>query len=275
MYRNMRFSVAMCVYYKDEPAYVSRALESVLQNSVVPDEVVVVADGPISSDLEAVIRGFAQVRFLQLDRHYGHAHARNVSVRECHHPYVALMDADDICAPERFARQLERFAQDDVDVVGGYIDEFMHTPDNIVSRREVALTHAALLKKLKYTHPFNNMTVMFRRSAFDAAGGYDSAYFPEDWFLSIKMARHGCRFANIPYVCCLVRVTSMLERRGGMAYFRHVCHIYGYLYRHQMITWGEYCGYVAVRAFVQLLLRGKLRELVYTRLLRSRVSKAA
>ena len=56
----MNFSVCICVYDKDNHKYLKEALESIYNQSVKPNQIVLVLDGPINQELETVIKVIEQ-----------------------------------------------------------------------------------------------------------------------------------------------------------------------------------------------------------------------
>ena len=62
------FSVLMSVYYKEKPAYLKTSIESMLNQTIPPDEFVIVKDGPLSKELDAVIDTFID-KHVGVDRH--------------------------------------------------------------------------------------------------------------------------------------------------------------------------------------------------------------
>ena len=95
----------MCVYHGDRPDLFAQAVDSILQQTVAPDEVVLVVDGPVPEELDTVICGYEalkQFRVIRLAENQGHGNARRTGLEHCSHSLVALMDSDDISLPDRF-----------------------------------------------------------------------------------------------------------------------------------------------------------------------------
>src|SRR5262249_49126288 len=146
-----RFSVLMSVYAKERPEHLATALDSVFAQSLPPDEVVLVKDGPLPDALEAVIAACASrqaaLRVGPLEKHVGPRAALNVGLGECRNELVARMDSDDICVPDRFESQIPLFERDGkLAVVGSWITEFEHDPARLQSVRSVPQTHAEIAR---------------------------------------------------------------------------------------------------------------------------------
>lgn len=266
------FSVSMCVYGGDNPAWFAAAVDSVLNQTAVPDEIVLVVDGPVPAELDAVIGGYeADPRFvvIRLAENRGHGEARRVGLQRCSHDLVALMDADDLCRPYRFERQLAAFT-DDVAIVGGQITEFIDTVDNVVGKRIVPTDDAAIKEYMQKRCPMNQVTVMFRKEAVEQVGGYIDWYCEEDYYLWLRMHLAGMTFANVPEVLVDVRVgADMYRRRGGWRYFKSEAKLQGYMRKNGVIGFGRYAVNVTQRLILQVLMPNRLRGWIFKRFARS------
>ena len=130
------FSVSMCVYGGDNPAWFAAAVDSVVNQTVAPDEIVIVVDGPVPPELDAVIGGYEQqplFKVIRMAENRGHGEARRIGLQHCTCDLIALMDADDISRPDRFEKQLAAF-DEGVAIVGGQITEFIDTTDHVVGK---------------------------------------------------------------------------------------------------------------------------------------------
>lgn len=136
-----QFSVSMCVYEKDNPRHFDIAVQSILNQTIPPSEVILVVDGPVPDELDLVINkyeGNPLFRTIRLAENQGHGNARRLGLENCNYDLIALMDADDISASYRFEKQLKIFDNNpSVSLVGGIITEFIDDPANIVAKRTV------------------------------------------------------------------------------------------------------------------------------------------
>lgn len=273
----MKFSVCMSVYHKDDPQWFAEAVQSVLEQSVKPDEVVLVVDGPIPEPLNAAVTRFEEVkdfRIIRLPENTGHGNARRTGLENCAHELVAIMDADDISLPDRFEKQLAAFRDDpELSVVGGQIAEFVGDEKNIVGYRKVDLSDAQIRADLKKRCPLNQVTVMLKKADVTRAGGYLDWYSNEDYYLWIRMYLEGFKFANVPEVLVNVRVgEDMYQRRGGWKYFSSELRLQNYMLRHRVIGLPTWAVNAAKRLVVQLLLPNRLRSAVFQRFARKQTA---
>src|SRR5580658_8350857 len=101
----MKLSVLMSVYAKEYPAFFRVSLESLAAQTLPADEIVIVEDGPLGEELKAVIEVYKSclpIVSLRLPVNVGLGAALREGLNVCQGEYVARMDSDDICVPERF-----------------------------------------------------------------------------------------------------------------------------------------------------------------------------
>ncbi len=271
----MGISVLMSVYEKEKPAYLEEALRSLEQQSRKPEEIVLVEDGPLPTELERVVQAFEQKedsirrRVIRLPENILLGRALAEGLKACSEELVARMDSDDIAVPERFERQLSYMEQHpETAVLGGLIEEF-DTADPTSRRvKHMPLTPKELRSYSRYRNPVNHMTVMFRKSAVEAAGGYRHFPYLEDYDLWSRMLARGEHFANLDTVLVRARTEkSFYGRRGGFAYFRRYRKLRQQQKRLGLLSSAEYAKAVLLTAGMTLAPRG-LRSLFYRKVLR-------
>ena len=273
---DLKFSVSMCVYGGDNAEHFKTAVESILNQTCPPDEVVIVVDGPVPEELGAVIEGYERndvFRIMRFEHNRGHGHARRAGLEVCRNELVALMDADDISVPDRFEKQLNAFAADpDVTLVGGQIAEFINDPSNVGFYRIVPESDYEIKEYMKKRCPVNQPSVMFKKSHIENAGGYIDWHCDEDYYLWIRLAQHGYKFINIPDVLVYMRTTeSSYQRRGGMKYFRSEAKLQKYMLNNKVIGFGTYAVNVSKRFIVQVLMPNKIRGWAFKKFARKSV----
>ena len=266
----------MCVYIKDTPEWFTTAVESVLNQTVKPSEVVLVVDGPVTAQLDAIITDYEKnplFRIVRLPKNVGHGEARRACLNHCRYELVALMDADDISASDRFEKQLALFeANPELTIAGGNITEFVGDPENIVGARVVSQDDAAIKADMKIRCPMNQVTVMFRKSAVEKVGGYIDWYNEEDYYLWLRLYLDGAVFANLPDYLVNVRVgKEMYQRRGGKKYFLSEAKLQKYMLDNKVIGFGAFAINVGKRFVVQIMLPNKLRSWVFKKFARKTV----
>lgn len=272
------FSVIISVYKKDKPKFVRVALDSMLvDQSVKPDEIVLVLDGPVSYEIYRLLIDYKDkyeelLKVIKLKENQGLGNALRIGVENTKYDIVARMDSDDICSPNRFEKQLAFMeAHPSCDIVGGQITEFIDTPDNIVGKRVVPCDNEAIYQYMRSQCALNQPTVMFKKKAVLEAGNYQDWFWNEDYYLWIRMMERGCVFANLPDV--LVNMRSGLDqygRRGGMKYFKSEIGIKKLMLEKGMITRNEYIVNYIQRFIIQLILPCSVRGWVLRTFARKR-----
>lgn len=272
------FSVAICVYGGDNAEHFKLALDSILYQTVKPDEVVLVVDGPVPNALDIVISEYEKLscfKVIRLKENQGHGIARRTCLSNCTHDIVALMDADDISIPTRFEKQLTVLNENpSLSVVGGNIAEFIDSQDNIVGYRNVPSNDEDIKIYLKTRCPMNQVTVMFRKTDIEEAGGYLDWYCEEDYYLWIRMLLKGMCFSNVSEVLVYVRVgKEMYRRRGGMKYFKSEAKLQKYMLKNEIINLPTYISNVGKRLVVQVLLPDSVRSWIFQKIARTKEVK--
>ena len=274
--QNSKFSVSICVYNGDDAKNFDTAMGSIFSQTVVPDEVVLVVDGPVNGHIDEVIKKYENaseaLKVIRLGENLGHGNARREGLSNCTYDLVAIMDADDICLPDRFEKQLNAFVDDDsLDIVGGNITEFIGEPDNIVGKRIVPQSDEDIKEYLKTRCPMNLVTVMLKKSSVQAVGGFIDWYCEEDYYLWARMFMANQKFKNISDVLVNVRVgEDMYRRRGGIKYFKSEAKFQKYLLDNKIISFGTYFVNVAKRVIVQVLMPNSIRGFVFKKFAREK-----
>lgn len=268
------FSVCMSVYHGDNAVYFREALESIFTQSREPDEVVLVVDGPVSSEIDGVIGEYSHkdipLVVIRLAQNSGHAIARQTGLDAAQYEYTAIMDSDDIAVSNRFEKQMAFLeAHTDVDVLGGQIDEFIGEPSSVVGTRIVPLEDVEIKEYLRSRCPMNLVTVMIKKDSVQKVGGYIDWYCEEDYYLWVRMVERGMLFANLPDNLVNVRVgDEMYQRRGGVKYFKSEARLQKYMYEHGIISLPRYLYNVTGRFVVQVVMPNKVRSFVFQNLFR-------
>lgn len=207
------FSVLISIYQRENPDYIQKALESIWDNqSIRPSEIILVQDGPLTANLEAVIKKWKDkvgehLQIVSLPVNRGLSVALNKGLDACSHDLVARMDGDDIALPKRFERQLNIIGKKpDIDICGTwatYIDEH----ENPQGERIVPEDDKQI-KEIAWACPIIHPTVIIRKKSIQKIGSYDpdSPHRQEDYELWIRAALSGLKFTNIQEPLLLYRV---------------------------------------------------------------------
>ena len=166
-----KYSVLMSLYIKERPEYLDLAIKSMVEQSLIPDEIVIVKDGPITNELEEILEKYRTIypklfNIIGYQENKGLGYALNYGLEHCRNELVARMDTDDISEKEKKKKQVNYFIKNpEIDILGGQIEEFIDNIDNIVGKREVPLENIEIREYLKRRCPFNHMSVMFKKKS--------------------------------------------------------------------------------------------------------------
>lgn len=273
------FSVAMCVYSKDNADWFDQSIKSISSmQTVKPTEIVLIVDGPVPDEIESVLVRQStilptlgiKVVVERFAFNQGHGIARRKSIDLCTNELVALMDADDISLPTRFEVQLKSFRESNADVIGGDISEFLDEEHNVICYREVPKDNDDIVQFAKSRCPMNQMTIMLKKTAYNQAGGYVDWYQNEDYYLWLRMMKNKSVLANVGSVLVNVRVgKDMYKRRGGIKYFKSERKLQKFMLREKMISFPRYCVNCFKRFVVQVLLPNGIRAWAFKKFARS------
>ena len=267
----LKFSVITSVYKNDKPEFIKVAFDSITSGQTYqPSEVVVVVDGPVSEEIQTLLTSYEKVenslfRVIRLPQNKGLGNALKVGLEASNYDIVARMDSDDYSVPDRFEKQIKFLDEhQQVDIVGGNICEFVDDMTNTVGVRDVPSSHQDISVYLKSRCPLNHISVMFRKSAVQAVGGYLDWHYNEDYYLWIRMALGGCTFANLPKILCYARVgKDMYARRGGWRYFKSEAGLQKYMYDHHLISLFKFGYNVLLRFILQVCMPNQLRGFIF------------
>ncbi len=274
----MKFSVLMSLYYKEKPEYLSECLESIFNQTLIPNEIVLVKDGPLTEELEEVVQRVLDqnpkiFRIIPLKENVGLGKALAIGVKECTYDLIARMDTDDIAREDRFERQIKKFKDDkQLDIVGSHIIEFDKSIDNILARRIVPLSHDEILAFSKKRNPYNHMTVMYKKKSVIDAGNYKHVHGLgyEDYDLWVRMLMNGCKAENINDFLVYARTgVDMFKRRGNKERLKTALYFRKRMYNEGFTSLTEYLTSSTANVIVSIL-PNSLRSIIYKKLLRDK-----
>ncbi|WP_252699102.1 glycosyltransferase [Natronosalvus vescus] len=263
------FSVLISVYKNDDPKHFQIALESIFGQTLVPTEVVIVADGPLTSELDEVIEEFVfrhleTIQVVRLETNQGLGAALRTGLEACSYDRVARMDADDVAVSERFEEQVAYLKSNpDVDVVGSHVGEFRTDPENVDTVRSVPSSASAVESMARFRCPTNHPSVMYRRQAVLEAGNYRPLRSMQDYELWMRMLSQGYTIENLPQVLVKCRAgEDLYRRRGGLSYARLEFSLQREFHRSGMISGVEFIRNIVYRVPIRLI-PSRLRGAIY------------
>ena len=269
-----KFSVLMTVYKNDNPNYFRISLNSVINQTVIPTEVVLVKDGPVPEVIQNVIDEVDRlhpgiINQVQLKKNVGLGLALNEGLKVCKYELIARMDSDDICLPDRFEKELAVFENNsDMDIVGCLVKEFVGTPDNVVGKRDVPLDNVSIHKYARKRDPFNHPAVMYRKSKVMKYGPYGDYRKNQDTALWIEMLNNNCIASNVPEYLLMFRFDEgTYKKRKSWVNTKLLISIRWHGYRIGFNSFFDFLMVAVMQLGVYIMPEG-FQKFVYTRILR-------
>ncbi len=274
----IQFSVLISVYKKEKAEYLKQALQSVINQTLKPTEVVIVKDGILTKELDECIGDFQKqhpklFKILAFNENRGLGLALRDGVKACKYEYIARMDSDDISKPDRFEKQFGYLQKHpEIALLGTWITEFSKDENKPDTVTKLPCTHQEIMKFAKSRNPFRHMTIIYKKQAVINSGNYRDFLWFEDYDLWIRMLQKGYITANIPEYLVNVRADKdMFARRGGWQYLKQDLRFQKYLKDVGLISWLRYIKSIVIRTIVRLM-PNKLRNQIYSSFLREKVN---
>jgi glycosyltransferase involved in cell wall biosynthesis len=271
------FSVLMSVYFKESPKYFKDSLESVVNQTLIPTEVILIKDGPLTDSLDSVINEYTTIypnlfKIISLPENKGLGNALSIGVLECKNEIIARMDTDDICVLNRFEKQIKFLSNNpSIDLVGTNVEEFNKKPGDLNRFRKMPEKAEALRSYSRFRNPVNHPTVMFRKTKVLEAGNYNGEILLfEDFSLFIRMLQKGASFYNLQENLLHFRTglgVDVIKRRSGLFYVENEWKFALLSLRIGNLNFFEWLFYVCTKLPLRLL-PPKIILVVYNQFLR-------
>lgn len=267
------FSVLISVYFKESPVFLRQSLDSIFNQTLPPSQVVVVKDGPLTEELDKVIKEYItkypELEIVTLYNNQGLGKALNEGLKHCSYDLIARMDTDDISKSDRFEKQISVFKKhSEVDVVGAWIEEFEGKISNVLTVRKLPEFHSNIYEFAKFRCPINHPVVMFKKSAVMNAEGYQHFPLFEDYYLWVRMLINGATFYNIQESLLYFRASSaMFERRGGWKYIMNECRFQYTIKKMKFISFPQFMKNVFIRSIIRII-PNSFRAALYKKIIR-------
>lgn len=215
------YSVLISVYGGENADFFAQSLESLYIQTYPADEIVLVCDGALDKALDDVIAKYSEkfggrLTVHRLESHGGTAKCANTGLALCKNEFIMKMDSDDVCLDNRAEKQMRYLAEHpDISILGCYIQEFNSTTGEDIATRCPPTENDEIRKFARRRAPFNNQTLVYRKSLALSIGGYSEELERcEDYDFMVRMLMAGAKAANIPEALVRYRVTpGNLNRR--------------------------------------------------------------
>jgi glycosyltransferase involved in cell wall biosynthesis len=281
----LSFALLLPIHFKEEPSFLNTCFESINQQSLLPSELTLIEDGVASIELKPVINKWVnifaskglKINHIFIEINSGLPNALNKGISQTESEIILRMDSDDFVANNRFQIQYEYLLNNpQVDIVGGYLTEFFHSPDEKNQRMRMVPT---VISKnhdyIYYRNPFNHVTVAYRKSSILKLGGYDTQMQNfEDYDLWLRAINSDYRCINLPIVLCHSRIhPEFFVQRMGMHYLKKEKRFFSKQSRQYPII-GLKVTFIWVARMLTRLLPLTILAYIYNHLLREYNSKS-
>lgn len=269
----MKISVLMSVYYKEKPQNLKEALDSLINQTIMPNQIVIVKDGKLTDELENILEDYEKeysdlIEVYSKTKNMGLGQALKFGIEKCKYEYIARQDSDDISVKERFEKQISYLKEHkDIDVLGGYIEEYDENLEKFLSIRKVPLTNYEICKYIKKQCPFNHGTVIMKKDTVINVGNYNSVKL-EDYDLWARMAKAKVKMENLPIILGKNRTGKTLyKKHGGRGRIKSIIEIENKLLKYGIINKMQCTINIIERSIVALMPIG-IRKIIYTKIIR-------
>lgn len=272
----MKFSCLMSIYKKDNPSFLKEAIESIVTQERIPDEFLIVKDGPLTKELDDILNYYSKkygfINVCGYDQNKGLGFALNFGISKCKYDIVARMDSDDISIKERFNIQIGYLEKNpSIRVLGSNTNEFIDSIDNVISYRKMPETNDEIIKYSKTRCPFIHPSICFYKSDVLEVGNYSSNfYLCEDYDLWTRLISKGFKCYNMQSVLVFMRTSEdFYKRRGGLKYCKNILKFKKHLRKQRYMSFFEYFK-TSIASLIVTLMPNFLRKLFYKKLLRNK-----
>lgn len=270
------YSVLMSVYFKEKKDWLIQSIESMLNQTVLTDDFVLVKDGKLTDELNETISEYCEkypdiFHIIELEKNVGLGPALAIGVKACKNELIARMDSDDISIKERCEKQLKKFQEDpELDLIGSSIAEFIDTTNNVQAYRVLPESDEEIKKFIKRRNPFGHPSVMFKKSKLLEAGNYRSYYLCEDYDMWIRMVEKDAKCYNFKDILVFMRINEdFYKRRGGIKYLKSILKFKREQYKNGFFSKKDYIISGGTHIII-CLMSNVIRETFYKKVLRRR-----
>lgn len=270
-----KYSVLMSVYFKEKPEWLEYSIESMMNQTVLCDEFVLIEDGPLTDELESIVKKYEKkypniFNVIRNEKNQGLGLALREGVLHCSNELIVRMDSDDYSVPNRCEKLLNIVIKNpDYECVGSFEAEFENNINEVVSIHKVPETSESIDKFMRRRCAILHPTVLFKKSSVIKAGNYRNVKLYEDYDLFMRMVcEYNAKCYNIQEELYFIRINSdFYRRRGGWKYMLTVLKFKNQQRKKGYMSLKDFLISAGGQAFVCLMPNG-LRRWFYLKFLR-------
>lgn len=166
-----KVSFVMAAY--NEESNICFAIESILNQTYKYWELILINDCSNDSTLELMehYEKYDNVKIVNNFKNLGLAKSLNIGISKASGAFIARMDADDLCKPNRLELQMNFMdLHPDIDVLGGGAEYANNKKSRMIVMPK---DHQAIKKFIKKSSPFIHPSVIYKRAFIERLGGYN------------------------------------------------------------------------------------------------------
>lgn len=267
------YSVLLTVYDKEKPEHFVTAIESIVNQTLKTNDFVIVADGPLTFELDAILEQYTgkypYINLIRLEKNKGSGYASQQGLKHIKNEVLAKMDSDDISVLDRMEKELAKI-NEGYDVVGGAIAEFSSDPNKIEGIKRLPQKLEDIIKFSRRRNPIANVTVMYKKSMIEQVGGYQDLVMLEDYTLAIKLIQSGAKVINLQEVMVNVRSgREQMIRRSNKMLYKNMKDLRKYMLDTKYITKSQYFCY-NFQTWIFLSTPAFMKKILYKAFLRKK-----
>ena len=253
----LKFTVILPIYKKVEYKVFRKSFESLINQTLQPNEIIIIFDGPVKNNIKDYLIGkvkvYKWIKIINFSTNRGLGVVLKTAIKRSLYPYIARCDADDISTPNRFELQIKFLMKNkNIDVLGSNINEVSNY--NLISKKKVHEFHQSICNNIFYRNPINHSSVIFKKKTILDSGNYENVQYFEDYFLWIKVFLKGGKFHNLQEYLVNMNVdNNFFKRRSGLNYLKFYYNFVKILKYRNIITWKIFLFNLMVRTSVILM----------------------
>lgn len=256
--KNNKITCLICFYIKDDILLFKKAIESIKNQSLFPNEIIICVDGKVLDFQKKAIEKYKNIaKIIWIPKNVGHGKARKIALSQVKNEFIAIFDSDDYSFPERLAVLQKEISKDSkIGVISGTVRE--NWKDGCITYRNPNNLD------FKFASPVNQNCCLMRNSAYKQSGGYLDWYHNEDTYLWTRMLISNWKIKAVNLVLADVYVDlESVKRRQGLKYFFSEIKLRKFMYKNSLISFSDLMLNFFIRTIIQLVLPSLIYKKFY------------
>ena len=262
--KTVKLSLLICSHIDTNFLDMKKTLESIFSQKHVPNEIIILKNGPLSKyclkTIEDIMKSRNNIKLITIKENLGLASALNTGLKSSTNQIIGRIDPGDIVINDRFFKQYELLKKNkEISICGSFANELFKSKKRILQK---AINHNEIIKVLKFKNPIIHSSVVFRKNLIMDLGGYPLISRCQDYFLWIKCFEKDYKFFNIPEPLIEITLDKNMMSRRGFKYFMNELNIYNYMYKKKILTPYNYI-FILIPRFILRIIPNLLKLKLY------------